>query len=286
METPQFPKRDPADPEFWDLRYDARFAPWDAGRVPAQLRAFVEQAGAPRRVLVPGCGSAWEVGFFARAGWDALGIDFSEAAVRAAAALLGPEAARVRQADFFAPIAGEPFEVVYERAFLCALPRRLWREWGSRVAGLTAAQLASRGIATLREVLEALGPAFFVDVELKEAAAVEAAIEAIEAVRGPTASRVVVSSFSRIALERLADRRPAWPRWLISRSPDAVPEAAELGCAAVALHLDALDVSLVADAHRRELQVMAWTIRDRATRDRVAAMGVDWLCVEGPAIGP
>ena len=136
METPQFPKRDPADPEFWDLRYGARFAPWDAGRVPAQLRAFVEHAGAPRSVLVPGCGSAWEVGFLAERGWKVLGIDFSEAAVQAAAAVLGPHAARVRRADFFAPIEGAPFEAVYERAFLCALPRRLWPDWGRRVAEL------------------------------------------------------------------------------------------------------------------------------------------------------
>ena len=138
METPQFPKRDPADPEFWDLRYGASFAPWDAGRVPAQLRAFVERAGAPRSVLVPGCGSAWEVGFFAERGWNVLGIDFSQAAVQAAATALGPHAARVRRADFFAPIEGAPFDVVYERAFLCALPRRLWRDWGARVAGLLA----------------------------------------------------------------------------------------------------------------------------------------------------
>jgi len=138
VETPQFPKRDPADPEFWDLRYGASFAPWDAGRVPAQLRAFVERAGAPRSVLVPGCGSAWEVGFFAERGWNVLGIDFSQAAVQAAATALGPHAARVRRADFFAPIEGAPFDVVYERAFLCALPRRLWRDWGARVAGLLA----------------------------------------------------------------------------------------------------------------------------------------------------
>lgn len=136
METPQFPKRDPADPEFWDLRYGARFAPWDAGRVPVQLRAFVEHAGAPRSVLVPGCGSAREVGFLAERGWNVLGIDFSEAAVQAAAAVLGHHAARVRRADFFAPIEGSPFEVVYERAFLCALPRRLWPDWGRRVAEL------------------------------------------------------------------------------------------------------------------------------------------------------
>jgi thiopurine S-methyltransferase len=43
---------------------------------------------------------------------------------------------RVRYGDVFAPIAGTPFEVVYERAFLCALPRRLWTDWGRRMAQL------------------------------------------------------------------------------------------------------------------------------------------------------
>jgi Thiopurine S-methyltransferase (TPMT) len=62
------------------------------------------------------------------------GIDFSHEAVAAARAILGPHGDRVRHADFFAPIAGEPFEVAYERAFLCALPRRLWSSWGKRMA--------------------------------------------------------------------------------------------------------------------------------------------------------
>jgi SAM-dependent methyltransferase len=136
VSTPPFPKRDPADPQFWDLRYEARFAPWDAGAVPARLAAFVE--GRPAgRVLVPGCGSAHDVCFFAERGWDVLGIDFSEPALGAARAVLGPaHAHRVRRADFFAPIAEAPFDVVYERAFLCALPRRLWRDWGRRLAQL------------------------------------------------------------------------------------------------------------------------------------------------------
>ena len=136
METPSFPKRDPGSPEFWDLRYQARFAPWDAGRVPARLREFVE-GGAPRgQVLVPGCGSAWDVAFFAERGWDVLGIDFSREALAAARAVLGPHAARVRHADFFAPLPEAPFDLVYERAFLCALPRPLWPGWARRVAQL------------------------------------------------------------------------------------------------------------------------------------------------------
>jgi thiopurine S-methyltransferase len=118
------------------LRYGAGFAPWDAGKVPARLLDFVRASPRPRRVLVPGCGSAWDVRCFAEHGWDVVGLDFSPAAVEEARRVLGPHANRVRQADFFAPIPEAPFEVVYERAFLCALPRRLWRDWARRMAEL------------------------------------------------------------------------------------------------------------------------------------------------------
>ena len=136
MDIPNFPRRDPDSAEFWDLRYGARFAPWDAGRVPARLATFAAAWQGPRKALVPGCGSAHDVAFLAAAGWDVLGIDFSDGALEAARAVLGPHAARVRRADFFAPLAEAPFDIVYERAFLCALPRRLWRDWGRRVATL------------------------------------------------------------------------------------------------------------------------------------------------------
>jgi hypothetical protein len=138
MATPEFPKRDPAGPEFWDLRYEARFAPWDTGKVPARLREFVASAPAPLRTLVPGCGSAWDVRFFAESGWSVTGLDFSAEAVAAARDVLGAHVDRVRQGDVFAAIEGEPFDLVYERAFLCALPRRLWPDWSRRMGELVA----------------------------------------------------------------------------------------------------------------------------------------------------
>lgn len=138
MGTPDFPKRDPAGPEFWDLRYGACFAPWDAGKVPARLRDFVASRSAPGGVLVPGCGSARDVRYFAQCGWPVVGIDFSPEALATARRELGSHAGLVRRADFFAPIAGEPFAMVYERAFLCALPRRMWKDWATRVAQLVA----------------------------------------------------------------------------------------------------------------------------------------------------
>ncbi len=136
MSTSEFPKRDPAEAGFWDLRYQADFIPWDAGRAPKNLREWIAASPARRSVLVPGCGSAWDVRFLAEAGWDVLGLDFSPAAVAAAREVLGPHAGRARQGDVFAPIAEAPFDGVYERAFLCALPPRMRQAWGVRMAEL------------------------------------------------------------------------------------------------------------------------------------------------------
>jgi SAM-dependent methyltransferase len=130
------PRHDPATSEFWEVRYREAFIPWDAGGVPPALQDFMPRLAPGRRVLIPGCGTGYEVAAFALAGHDVLAIDFSAAAVAAARRVLGPFADRVREGDFFAFDAGGGFDVVYERAFLCALPRRLWRAWADRVAGM------------------------------------------------------------------------------------------------------------------------------------------------------
>ena len=126
--------QDSSLPEFWDTRYRAGVTPWDAGGVPPQLARWLK-ALARTRVLVPGCGAGYEVGAFAQAGHDVLGIELSDAALEAAWRALGPLAAHLRKADYFV-FETEPFDVVYERAFLCALPRRMWARWAERTAAL------------------------------------------------------------------------------------------------------------------------------------------------------
>ncbi len=178
MSTPTFPKRDPSGPEFWDLRYEACFAPWDARKVPARLREFVASGGRARTVLVPGCGSARDVRYFAQSGWTVVGIDFSAEALAAAAGELGEYADRVRRGDFFAPIAEAPFEVVYERAFLCALPRRMWEAWSKRVAEL----VAPGGLLAGFFYFDAgdRGPPFALNSQAELAALLEGAFERLE----------------------------------------------------------------------------------------------------------
>jgi SAM-dependent methyltransferase len=87
-------------------------------------------------VLIPGCGSGWEARYLADLGWDVTALDFSAEAIAAARVNLGPHADRLVHADYFKFDAGEAFDVVYERTFLCALPRRMWPKYATRTAAL------------------------------------------------------------------------------------------------------------------------------------------------------
>lgn len=135
---PEFDSRDPSSPSFWDERFERGFTPWDRGGVPQQLRAFVANQKQPLRTLIPGCGAAYELAFLLDAGWDATAIDFSPAAVATAKAAVGPWGERVVQADFFGWQPALPLELIYERAFLCALPRAMWPQVARRWAELLA----------------------------------------------------------------------------------------------------------------------------------------------------
>jgi hypothetical protein len=135
---PEFDTRDPTSPAFWDERFGQGFTPWDRGGVPQALSAFVAARPKPLRTLIPGCGSAYELAFLSDAGWDATAIDFSPAAVATAKAAVGPWRERVVQADFFAWQPTAPLELIYERAFLCALPRAMWPQVAARWAALLA----------------------------------------------------------------------------------------------------------------------------------------------------
>jgi SAM-dependent methyltransferase len=128
-------REDAARPEFWEKRFREGFTPWDAGKTPASLERFLRQEPPGQRVLIPGCGSGYEVRAFAEAGFDVAAIDFTPAAVERAQQVLGPLASRVRLADFF-EFDPDPFDLVYERAFLCALPPRIWPTYPPRAASL------------------------------------------------------------------------------------------------------------------------------------------------------
>ena len=104
--------------------------------MPESLRAYASNLPPRVRILIPGCGSAYEAAYLAKNGFDVLAIDFSPAAIEAAQRTLAGFDGIVRLADFFEFDFGAPFDVIYERAFLCALPRKIWDHYAERSAGM------------------------------------------------------------------------------------------------------------------------------------------------------
>jgi SAM-dependent methyltransferase len=125
------------EPEFWEQRYRANRMPWDQRGIPAALIEYLQRTSAKGgSALIPGCGSGYEVQAFQEFGWRSLAIDFSPAAIERARAVLGAQAGAVRLADFFTDELGGPFDLIYERTFLCSLPPERWPAYAQRMADL------------------------------------------------------------------------------------------------------------------------------------------------------
>lgn len=123
-------------PDFWDQRFESGRTPWDFGGIPQALHSYLSSHPHGGHALIPGCGSGYEIEAFAAAGYSVTAIDFSPSAVQKARARLDPALAeRVVLGDFFTyDFADSPFDLIYERTFLCALPPDLWRAYADRVA--------------------------------------------------------------------------------------------------------------------------------------------------------
>jgi SAM-dependent methyltransferase len=123
--------------DFWDIRFEAGRTPWDFHGVPAMLGDFLKTNPPAGKVLIPGCGTGYEVRAFHEAGWKVTAIDFSPQAVKQARIELGGLSRFVILGDFFKHDLGEHrFDLIYERTFLCALPPHLWLAYVKRMAQL------------------------------------------------------------------------------------------------------------------------------------------------------
>ncbi|HSC42233.1 MAG TPA: methyltransferase domain-containing protein, partial [Candidatus Binatia bacterium] len=139
FEHPMENSSDSNRPDFWTVRYAAGKTPWDFGGVPAALKSFLARSSTRGRILIPGCGSGYELRAFHRSGYDVSGIDFSPAAVDQARRVLGVLAERIILGDFFTHDFGQScFDLVYERTFLCSMTPSRWPEYVDRVAELLA----------------------------------------------------------------------------------------------------------------------------------------------------
>jgi Glycerophosphoryl diester phosphodiesterase len=150
---------------------------------------------------------------------------------------------------------------------------------------MTAEALAALDVPTLADVLEAAGRRSFLDVELKSVPG-PAIVEVLAAGRGPQLIGAVISSFEEAALARMQRLAPSWPRWLgaYSLEPAVLDRATELGCVGISVAWETVDEDAMARARAVGLQIAAWTVRDRATFDHLANLGLAAVCVEAAAL--
>lgn len=143
-------KTHPSHPDFWNSRILSGKTPWDFGGVPAALQKFLKtrpKGSTPvqrSRVLIPGCGSGYEISAFATAGFEVTALDFAPAAVALARKLAGPALAKnILTGNFFDyDFPAASFDYIYERTFLCSLLPDRRPAYRDRVAQL----LKYRGI--------------------------------------------------------------------------------------------------------------------------------------------
>ena len=66
---------DSSEAAFWEQRYLAKDTPWDMAGTPPPLKTYLQSSPPPTSVLIPGCGSGYEVQTFHEAGWQPQAIE-------------------------------------------------------------------------------------------------------------------------------------------------------------------------------------------------------------------
>jgi SAM-dependent methyltransferase len=122
--------------DFWEQRFAEGNTPWDRGASSPQLAAWL-RAGLlkPCRILVPGCGSGYEVVDLALAGFEVTGLDYADEAISRTHRNLERAGvnATLEQADVLAWQPDRPFDAIYEQTCLCALYPDQWRDYADRL---------------------------------------------------------------------------------------------------------------------------------------------------------
>ena len=111
-------------PVDWRKNWRAGVTPWDAGTSPPALRSLVDRGAVPSgRILVPGCGTGYDLSTLARTDREVVGIDLSEDARKAFVAAHPelPGSVIYEVADFFSYAPARGFDFVWDYTFFCAL---------------------------------------------------------------------------------------------------------------------------------------------------------------------
>lgn len=127
------------DGEYWNKRYAGEDSPWDLGAVSPPLKAYFDQlTDKSLRILVPGCGNAWEAEYLWQQGFvNTHVIDLAPAALEQFQQRVpGFPAAQLIQGDFFKHEG--LYDRIIEQTFFCAINPVLRPEYARKASELLA----------------------------------------------------------------------------------------------------------------------------------------------------
>ncbi|WP_435979148.1 methyltransferase domain-containing protein [Psychrobacter sp. DM4] len=129
-------------PEFWQQRYESGSIQWDMGQVSPPLKAYIDQlpeSTKDQRILVPGAGNAYEVGYLHEQGFtNVVLVDFAPAPIKDFAKRY-PDfpAEHSICADFFELSPKDyQFDWILEQTFFCAINPSRRDEYVEQMAAL------------------------------------------------------------------------------------------------------------------------------------------------------
>jgi SAM-dependent methyltransferase len=126
-------------PVDWRQAWKTGRTPWDAGTSPPALLGLLARGQIPGgRILVPGCGTGYDLATLARADREVVGLDLSgeaRAAFLAAHSDL-PGSVSYEVGDFFSYEPGEGFDFVWDYTFFCALDPEQRPDWSEKMKRL------------------------------------------------------------------------------------------------------------------------------------------------------
>ena len=108
------------------------------------LKGDLAGTSSGKRALVPGCGRGYAVAALAAAGFTTIGLEVAPSAVTAARDYLNAQPGiegkwEMVEGDFFTHEPAQPYDLIYDCTFLCAIPPDARAAWSETMGRLLSA---------------------------------------------------------------------------------------------------------------------------------------------------
>ncbi len=128
----------------WENAWQEGRTRWDAGQAAPALVKLIQDGDLPTgHVLVPGCGSGYDAFALVHEQRNVIGMDIAPTAAKRFHSLreqhgLSTEQVDLLTEDFFTFEPKQPFDLIWDYTFLCAIPPDTRTRWAETMARLLA----------------------------------------------------------------------------------------------------------------------------------------------------